>query len=73
MQHRLSPRESRRLVRRFLRQEEQIPSPAIFLAGGAPGAPAPAAPEPSQPRRGPYELEYAISGGYVTERTIILP
>jgi len=72
MVHRLSPRESRRLVRQFLRQEQRAPADVLFAAGLAP------LPDPSPVARaahavGPYEVDDITADGYVIERTIIVP
>ncbi len=75
MVQRLSARESRRLVRRLLHQDEREPRATLLFAGGAPLPRAPVAREPAQAARplGPYELEYSIALGYTAERSIILP
>ncbi len=75
MVQRLSPRESRRLARRLLGQDERAPRAALLFAGGATAPLDRSNPEPPRPARtrGPYELEYAISAGYTTERTIVVP
>ncbi len=75
MVQRLSPRESRRLARRLLGQDDRAPRAALLFAGGAhEPLERRIAPEPPRPpARGPYELEYSISAGYTTERTIIVP
>ncbi len=72
MPHRLSNRESRRLLRQFLRQEEPAPGEEMRFAGAGarrrqavPALPAHAT--------GPYERAYPISDGYTTERTVIVP
>lgn len=74
MQHRLSPRERRHLLRRFLHAHEEMPPVTAFLAGAerAPAGAKPAATRPAR-RGGPYEYEYAVAGGYTMERTIIMP
>jgi hypothetical protein len=73
MDHRLSPRESRRLARRF--QDERTPRVAIPSASGARRTAGSVhfAPAVAPAARGPYEVEYVISDGYSTGRTIILP
>jgi len=73
LDHRLSPRESRRLARRF--QDEHTPRMAIPSASEArrTAGPGHSAPAVAPAIRGPYEVEYLISDGYSSERTIILP
>ena len=73
MLRRLSPRESRRLVRQLLRQQELAPGPAMLFASGARPRRDPRPPSPATRALGPYELGYAISDGYTAERTIIVP
>ncbi len=72
MPHRLSPRESRRLLRQFLRQEEPVPGEEMRFAGVGARRREPA---PALPGRatGPYELAYPISDGYTTARTVLVP
>ncbi len=74
MPQRLSPRESRRLQRRFLgTDDDRELQPLILLAGASPSEPRPAPPPPRTRERGPYEWEYPVSDGYATQRTIIVP
>ncbi len=75
MAQRLSARESRRLVRRFLSQDARAPRTTVLFAGGAHPAAEPVRAQSRQARaaRGPYEVEYVVSDGYATERTIIIP
>ena len=75
MVQRLSARESRRLVRRMLDQNEREPRATLLFAGGAPSPRAPIVREPSAPARprGLYEFQYPIAPGYTMQRTIILP
>ncbi len=74
MPHRLSPRESRRLLRQFLPQdEEREPRGGMLFAFGRPHHREPAASIPPDRATGPYEAPYAILDGYTTERTVIVP
>jgi hypothetical protein len=73
MEQRLSPRERRRLVRRFLHGDQEMPPVTALLAARAPAEPAPRSAKRPAARGGPYEYEYAIAGGYTMERTIIVP
>ncbi len=73
MPHRLSPRESRRLLRQFLRQEEGDPRGELLFAGGGPRRHESAPPAFPDRATGPYEAPYPVLDGYTTERTVIVP
>ncbi len=72
MEHRLSPRESRRLVRQFLRQEQRLPAVVLHAAGAVPREESVPFAQPAR-HMGPYEVEDITSAGYLVERTIIVP
>lgn len=75
MDHRLSPRESRRLVRRFLRLDERGPGVAVIYAAGIRPAGEGSRPgsAPVHANLGPYETDYEVAEGYSEDRTIIRP
>ncbi len=73
MPHRLSPRESRRLLRQFLRQEEPAPGEEMRFAGTGARRREPVRPAPAGRATGPYELRYPVSDGYTMERTVLVP
>ncbi len=73
MPHRLSPRESRRLLRQFLRHEEPVPGEEMRFAGAGARRRTPAPPAVPGRATGPYERAYPILDGYTAERTIVVP
>ena len=74
MRQRLSLRESRRLQRRFLQNDDRT-GPVMLLAGSASssGPGREPVPVPQVPARGQYEWQYPVSDGYAAPRTIIVP
>ncbi len=72
MEHRLSPRESRRLVRQFLRLDRRAPAVVLFAGSTPPRDEPPPLQRPAH-HAGPYEVDDITDSGYVIERTIIVP
>ena len=73
MPHRLSPPESRRLVRQILSRDEPQPRDGMLSASGTGQRFEPARPPLSTRGVGPYESDYEVCDGYTMERTVIVP